>query len=222
VRRAIGHGFQFTPYTVENKKMKNFRESAFIETFSVVQGTKRIAKAVVSAGLSPFAAEFAKPGLDALFSSGGGPFAQGISHVRKAMGRQGQFSYVESKDPALNRREAVNRLGVGSAAGTDRGLFDLSSKFVASGTAATTPTGVQLIDIGVQDSRKTAVTLYTWFKFRDTAAGIISQATPSSAGADHLLMNCRMHWSNGMRRMEPLRKNTTRTMSFTMLWKPQA
>jgi len=182
-RRAIGHGFQFTPYTGDEKKVKNFRENAFIGTFSVVQGSKGIAKAVVSAGLSPFAAEFAKLGLDVVFSIGGGALAQGVSNLRKAMGRQGQFRYVESKDPALNGREAVNRLGAGSAAGTVRGLFDLSSKLVASGTAATPPTGTQLFGIGLQGGLKTAVTLCTWFKLRDTAAGIMPQALQSSRSA---------------------------------------
>jgi hypothetical protein len=182
-RRAIGGGCEYTPYTGDDEKAKNFRENSFIATSSGVQATKAIVKAVAVTG-APFPAAFASYGLDILFSLFGGALSEGISNMRKAMGRQDEFKYVESKDPAAKGREAVNRLGAGFGAGLVAGSFDLGNKLVASATAQTPLTTAQLFGRGIQGSLQTAVTLFTWFKLRDTAAGIMPQApqsTPSAA-----------------------------------------
>lgn len=182
VRRAIGGGCEYTPYAGDDKKAKNFRENSFIAATSVVQGAKAIVKAVAVTG-APFPAAFASYGLDIASSLCGGALSQGISNMRKAMGRQSEFKYVESKDPAVKGRETVNRLGAGFGAGLVAGSFDLANRLVASGTAATPLTTAQLFGQGIQGSLKSAVTLFTWFKLRDTAAGIMPQAPQSTSSA---------------------------------------
>jgi hypothetical protein len=182
VRRAIGGGCAYTPYIGDDKTAKNFRENSFIAVFSGVQGTKAIVKAVAVTG-APFPAAFASCVLDIAFALCGGALSQGISGMRKAMGKQGEFKYVESKDPAVKGREAVNRLGAGFGAGLVAGSFDLANTLVASATAQTPLTTAQLLGRGIQGSLKTAATLLTWFKLRDTAAGILPQAPQSAPTA---------------------------------------